>query len=282
MPTSPLSSAQAARRALATRLKELRQDAEITGRELAALCGWSAAKVSRIENGVTPPSPKDIRDWCQYCGAQSEEADLIAANRTADSMYTQWRREHRTGMRRKQDQILQGYEQTHQFRIYCSNVVPGLFQTPEYARALMQMITSFQGTPDDVEEAVVARVARGRLLREGDRRFAVLLEEAVLRHCLGGTEAMAGQLGYLLSVMSLPSVSLGIIPAGAPRHMWPLEAFYLCDERDLEVETLTAEINITAPGELADYARAFGELAKSAVYGPAARSLITSAIVAFG
>ncbi|WP_034090449.1 helix-turn-helix domain-containing protein [Streptacidiphilus albus] len=282
MPSSPLSSVNTARAALAERLKELRLDADLNGRELAARCGWSAAKVSRIENGKTPPSSADIRDWCRECGAQGKAEDLIAAARSVGSMYTQWLREHRTGMRHKQDLILQGYERTRTFRIYCSNVIPGIFQTPEYARALMTMITRFQGTPDDVEDAVVARVARGRLLREGDRRFAVLLEEAVLRHRLGDAEVMAGQLGYLLSVMSLPSVSLGIIPSGAVREMWPLEAFYLCDERDLEVETLTAEINVTAPGELADYARAFGELAKSAVHGSAARSLITSAIDALG
>jgi transcriptional regulator with XRE-family HTH domain len=278
MPTSPLSSAQAAHKALAVHLKELRQRAELNGRELADLCGWSPAKVSRMENGKTLPSPRDIRSWCRACGAERQAADLIAANHAADLMYSAWRREHRTGMRRKQEQILQVYERTRKFRVYCSNVVPGFFQTPEYARALMNMITRFQGTPNDVEAAVVARVSRGRLLREGDRRFAVLLEETVLRHQLGDADTMLGQLGHLLVVMSLPSVSLGIIPFGAPRSMWPLEAFYLCDETQLEVETLTAEINVVVPGELHDYARAFAELAGSAVYGAKARALITAAI----
>lgn len=47
------------------------------------------------------------------------------------------------------------YERTRLFRVYCSNVVPGLVQTPGYASALMSSITRFQGMPDDVPEAVV-------------------------------------------------------------------------------------------------------------------------------
>ncbi|MBV9315479.1 MAG: helix-turn-helix transcriptional regulator [Pseudonocardia sp.] len=61
---SPLTSAQAARERIAAQLKELRQDAEITGRDLALRCGWHPAKVSRIENGRTPPAPADIKAWC--------------------------------------------------------------------------------------------------------------------------------------------------------------------------------------------------------------------------
>lgn len=91
---------------------------------------------------------------------------------------------------------------------------------------------------------------------------------------------MAGQLGHLLEAMSLPTISLGVIPSAVHRVMWPLEAFYMFDASLVTVETLTAEINVTAPGEIDDYAHAFTELAKLAVYGQSARSLITSAIAA--
>jgi hypothetical protein len=60
--------------------------------------------------------------------------------------------------------------------------------------------------------------------------------------------------------------------------VWPLEAFYLHDDVQAVVETLTAEVNVTQPRELADYAKAFTELAKMAVYGDAARALIQAAI----
>ncbi|MFE4613186.1 hypothetical protein ACFRK5_33330 [Streptomyces niveus] len=77
---------------------------------------------------------------------------------------------------------------------------------------------------------------------------------------------------------AIPAVSLGIIPASADRTIWPLEAFYVFDNRLVSVETLTAEINVTAPGEAHDYIKAFGELSKSAIFGASARTLISDAV----
>ncbi|WP_143674100.1 helix-turn-helix domain-containing protein, partial [Streptomyces caniscabiei] len=78
MSTFPTSSVQEARAALAARLRELRLDAGITGKELARLAGWSVAKSSRIENAVTAPADADIRVWCAACGAADQADDLIA------------------------------------------------------------------------------------------------------------------------------------------------------------------------------------------------------------
>ncbi|MGW6513145.1 helix-turn-helix domain-containing protein [Streptomyces niveus] len=99
MSTSPLSTAQAARKALAERLGELRKDAGLTVRELGVRCGWSESKTSRIESAKTGASDADIRAWCAACGADALAPDLIAASRTAESMYIQWRRRHRSGRR---------------------------------------------------------------------------------------------------------------------------------------------------------------------------------------
>ncbi|WP_043465281.1 helix-turn-helix transcriptional regulator [Kitasatospora sp. MBT66] len=282
MPSSPSSSAQAARAALAARLSHLLKDAGITGRELSARCGWHAAKTSRILSAKATPSDLDIRAWCSACGAGDQVDDLIATARAVESMYLEWRRLHRTGMRKVQEDFYVLHGETAVCRVYVSNVVPGFFQTPAYATALMRAITAFQGTPDDVTEAVGARVARSRFLYEGNHRFVVLMEEWVLRSGVGDQVAMDGQLAHLLEVMGLPSVSLGIIPMGAARTIWPLEAFYLYDDRQALVETLTAEVNITQPRELMDYARAFAGLTSSAVYGDTARELIISARSALG
>ena len=278
MSTSPLSTAEAARGAVASQLEELRRNAEITKRELALRCGWHEAKSSRIESATTAPSDADIRAWCEACGAPERAQDIIAASRNAESMYVQWRRRHGAGMRKAQEDVLPRYERTKAFRIYCSNVVPGVLQTAPYARELMETITAFQGTPDDVEVAVQARMDRSHALYQGRHTFAFILEESVLWYRLGSAATMAGQLGHLLSVMSLPSVSLGVIPRHVKRTMWPLEAFYLFDDQLVIVETLTAEIRVKTPSETTDYVRAFGELSKNAVHGPVARSLITAAI----
>lgn len=193
-------------------------------------------------------------------------------------MYQEWRRRNSSGMRLAQEQVISDYERTRLFRIYVSNVLPGFFQTAEYATALMQSITDFQGTPNDVAAAVPARLARAQLMYTGARRFAVLIEEWVLRTRIGSSEDMAAQLGHLLTLMSLPSVSIGVIPAGCSRTIWPLEAFYLFDDQRVAVETLTAKLNVLQPREIADYARAFMGLSGMAVYGEKARALIAAAV----
>lgn len=278
MTASPSSSAQAAREALAVRLQHLRRDAGLTGKELSARCGWHPAKTTRIQKGEAPPSDADIRTWCSACGADDQTEDLIATARAVDSMYLEWRRLHRNGMRTVQEGWYALHEQTRVCRVYVSNVPPGFFQTPAFATALMGQITTFQGTPNDVAEAVAARVARSRFLYEGGHRYVVLMEESVLRYRTAAPETMRGQLRHLLAVMPLASVSLGIIPFTAQRTVWPLEAFYLHDDTMAVVEMLTAEIKVTQPRELADYAKAFAGLAEMAVYGDDARALITAAI----
>ncbi|MCI3934058.1 helix-turn-helix domain-containing protein [Streptomyces sp. AN091965] len=278
MSASPSSSAQAAREVIATRLRDLRVEAELTGHELAIRCGWSPAKSSRIEHAKTPPSDADIRVWCTACGAQDQAADLVAANRQADQMYVHWKKLHRHGMRRAQEEVVPLYKRTQKFRVYCSNVVPGMIQTEAYAQALLSTIADFQGTPDDSSEAAASRVERSNVLHESGHRFALLMEETVLRYRIGDADTMAGQLGYLLAVMALPNVSLGVIPFTAQRRVWPLEAFYLFDDERTSVELLTAAVNVSAPSEIAVYAKAFSQLAEIAVYGSDARALILEAI----
>lgn len=280
MPTSPLSTAQAARAAIAARLDEMRRDAGLTGHELALRCGWHKSKASRIARAKTAPSDADIRAWCRACGAEELAADLIAASRTAESMYVHWRQIHRDGMRRVHEKTVPLYERTAHFRVYASNVVPGMLQTADYATGLLRAITGFQGTPDDVADAVQARLKRSRVVHEGNHRFGLLLEEAVLYYRVCDGPELAAQLRYLQEVMSRPNVSLGIIPFGARRTVWPLEAFYAFDDAQVAVETLTAEVNITAPGEIHTYLRAFAELAQVAIYGAAARDRIDAALAA--
>lgn len=278
MSASPSSSVQEARKALAQRLREVRLDAGLTGREVAARCGWHPAKSSRLENARATPSDADIRAWCRACHAEEQIADLIASSRLADSIYVHWKRLHRAGMRRAQEEFVPLFERTRHFRVYCSNVIPGLVQTQEYAAALLSMVSEFQGTPDDSAEAAAARVARSHVIREGDHRFVLLMEEDVLYRHGGDSAMMASQLGYLLAAMALPSVCLGVIPRGAPRRIWGLEAFNIFDDQRVHVELLTARVTVTQPSEIATYVKAFKRLAEMAVYGERTRKLIITAL----
>ncbi|MGW0588102.1 DUF5753 domain-containing protein [Streptosporangium sp. NPDC002607] len=282
MSTSPSSSAQQARQVIANRLREILRDSGLSARALAAAAGWDESKCSRLIHARTPPSDEDIRIWCRVCGAESETTDLIAASRDADSMYVEWRRLQRGGMKRLQEMWVSLYEQTRLFRFYSSQFIPWPLQTSGYMRSVLSCFADFHGTPGDVDEAVATRLARGRLLREGDHRFAMLMEESVLRDRVADDGAMAEQLGHLLEGMSLPSISLGIIPFTARRKLWTMETFSIYDDRRVFVELLSAGVTVTQPREIALYVKGFGELASNAVYGIKARALITAAIRALG
>ncbi|MFJ6667777.1 helix-turn-helix domain-containing protein [Streptomyces sp. NPDC091383] len=283
MTTSPSSSAQAARQNVARRLRDLRRSAGLTVTELANECGWHHAKTSRIENARTPPSPTDIRLWCRASGATDQAADLIAASQHAESLYREWQQRVRAGLARLQDSYVELYRATELLRVYSPVLVPGLLQTAGYAQALLSIDARFRDVPDDAVEAAAARVRRSQVIHEPGHRFVFLVEEAVLYYQLGDAEAMAAQLGYLLTAGALPQVSFGIIPAAIrERVMWPKETFDVHDDTLVSVELVSAEVNITQPSEIALYVKAFEQLRSMAVYGAEARALIVKAIDALG
>ncbi|WP_369390003.1 helix-turn-helix domain-containing protein [Streptomyces sp. CG1] len=279
MSMSPSSSAQAARENVARLLRNLRKDADLTVTELANECGWHHAKTSRIENARTPPSSTDIRLWCRATGATDQAPDLIAASQHAESLYREWRQRVRTGLAKLQDSYVELYRATELLRVYSPVLIPGLLQTEGYAQALLSIDARFRGVPDDAAEAASARVQRSQVIHEPGHRFVFLIEEAVLYYQLSDAEAMAAQLGYLLTAGALPQVSFGIIPAATPeRAMWPRETFDVHDDTLVAVELVSAEVNITQPSEIALYVKAFEQLRTMAVYGADARALIVRAI----
>lgn len=282
MPVSPSSSAQAAREAVAGRLRDLRKAAGLTIVELARGCGWHYSKTSRIENALTGPTSTDIRKWCAATGAQDQAQDLIARSLSAESMYREWRDQVRAGLKHLQDSRVRFYRDTQWFRIYSSTLVPGLLQTEGYAAAVLGIAAREEGLPvDDSAEAARARVERSRIIHEPGRRFVMLIEEAVLHYQLGDADAVAAQLGHLLTAGALPAVSLGVIPSATrQRTRWPGETFHIYDDKLVAVELVSAEVNVTQPSEIALYVKAFEQLRSMAVYGADARALIVKAIEA--
>ncbi|WP_432041398.1 helix-turn-helix domain-containing protein [Streptomyces cadmiisoli] len=281
MPTSPSSSAQDARERVARRLRDLRADAGLTGTELAERCGWTHPKTSRLENARTPPTPDDIRRWCHACDADDQAEDVIAESRDAESAYMEWRRQVRTGLKRLQDNAADLFRNTQLFRIYSPTLVPGLLQTEGYARGILAGVAELYDAPDDVDQAAAARMERSKIVHEPGHRFVMVIEEAVLYHQLGDADAMAAQLGYLLTAGALPSVSLGIIPkTTTQRIIWPQELFHVYDDQLVSVELMSARVRVTQPSEVALYLTAFERLRSMAVYGADARALVLRAIEA--
>ncbi|MFD7862285.1 DUF5753 domain-containing protein [Streptomyces sp. NPDC059783] len=266
------------RRSIAAALAEMRDQQGLSNIELSLRCDWSTSKTSRIARGLQLASARDIQVWCEACQQPSRAGELIAKALSAETMYVEWQRLHRHGLRQVHERTTPLYERTRTFRVYSSSVLPGMLQTEAYATGLLHMITDFQHTPNDVPEAVQARLARSGVVYRGWRNLAVLLEETVLHHLICPPDAMAEQLHRLLAVMRRQRVSVGVLPFGVRRTVWPVESFYAFDHSQVAVENLTAEVNITAPGEIAIYLDAFEQLAASALFGPAARERVRRAI----
>ncbi len=257
MSTTPVKQV---REALGARLREIRADANLTGRALAAVCEWHFTKVSKLEHGVQAPSEQDIRAWCRACDAEKQVPDLIATVRAIESMYIEWQRHLRAGLKRSQTSSVPLYERTKLFRGYENTVIPGLFHTAEYAAAIFKFWNEFLNLPNDVDDAVAARMERQRVLYTGNRRFAFVLEEQTLRTRVGDTEVMLGQLDRVLAVMSLPRVSLGIIPASGERRCLAQGSFWIFDEERVKVEGISAGLDIAQPREIAVHVKAFALL----------------------
>ncbi|MFF2148854.1 helix-turn-helix domain-containing protein [Kitasatospora sp. NPDC058190] len=282
MSVSGSSHVQAARRVLADRLREMCKDAGLDGKQLAELCGWHPSKVSRISTARTSPSAEDLRAWCRACGREDQAADLVASLRAVEGMWVEWRRMERAGLRRAQEAVLPLFERTHWFRAYSSWLVPGLLQTHGYTEDVLRAVQLRRVPVDDVADAVAVRMERQRVLREGQRRFAFLLEESVLRNGLGGADTQVEQLERLITVSALPNVSVGIVPTRLHRPRMPVEGFWIFDTAQVNVELISGHLTLTQPSEVAMYADTFAVLADMAVYGSKARALITAAIDAIG
>ncbi|MFC4532877.1 helix-turn-helix domain-containing protein [Sphaerisporangium dianthi] len=263
---------------LAARLREIRSEASITGRALASQAGWHYSKVSKIENAAQMPNENDIRVWCQVCDAEEYVVDLIAAVRNIDSMYTDWRRLESTGLRHVQESFQSLYRGTQQFRVFQHSAVPGLLQTPGYARAHLRAVIDFRGIPDDLDVAVAARLAQQEVLSAGGRRFMFIVGEQALRTQVCEPDGMLEQLDRLAGLTAnTPRLSFGVIPATARPRIMPPENFWIYDDTQVRVDTIPGQYRIKIPSDVALYEKAFARLSEAAVYGQAARELIKAA-----
>jgi transcriptional regulator with XRE-family HTH domain len=271
------TSVHQAKEGLGSRLRDMRKDAGLTGRQLAVLAGWQSSKVSKIEYGKQTPTEDDIRIWCEHCRAEDQVADLIATVRHIEAMYVEWRRMLGTGTKRRQVASINIEAQTRLMRWYEPLLVPGMLHTAEYAAAVMARVIDFYGIPDDLDAGVAVRMERQQILYRGDHRFHFILAEQALRTMVGDIDVMSGQLDRLHTVLSLPRVSLGIIPTGSSYRV-PTNQFIMFDDRLVHVESISAELTISQPREIALYVKAFHELSRQALYGVEAQRLISTAM----
>jgi transcriptional regulator with XRE-family HTH domain len=273
--------ATAAKKALGIRLRDLRKDAGLTGRQLADASGLHNTKISRIEHGQQNPAEEDIRAWCIACGVARLIPELIAVRREIEQMWVDWRRELRAGQQHVQSRAMPLYERTELLCAYESVIVPGILQTPQYVRALFESASHLYGLPEgEAEAAVAGRMPRQRLITAGDgrNRYSFLIEAGALNVIVGGIDVMREQLSFLLAVMALPHVSLGIIPTSRIRTLYPGEGFYIFDGTLVRSELWSGGFRTNQPEEISTFLKAFAMLRDQAVYGSHARALIEQAL----
>lgn len=276
--TTGVTSVHEARDALGKRLRELRQRAELSGRQLAESLAWPPSKVSKLENARQTPTDDDIRGWTRATSSEGETEALLAFLHTLEIQHAEWQRQLKTGQKPHQQEIAELNAKTHFFRAFESTFIPGLLQTAEYARArFAQSITVFK-VRNDINEAVQARMQRQEILYRPDKRFHFVLTEAALRYRLCSPQVSLGQLDRMVSFSALPNVKLGIIGFETAYVVAPAHGFWLLDNDRVMIETFSAELNLAQPQEVALYSGIFDSLAAVASYGRAARAIINRVV----
>jgi transcriptional regulator with XRE-family HTH domain len=272
------SGVDEARNALGKRLRELREQAGQTGKQLAESLSWPPSKVSKLENGRQTPTDDDVRDWTRTTHSEAETEALLASLHTLEVQHAEWQRVLKAGLRPHQVELSEQDQRTKLYRAFEPANVPGLLQTPEYARARFAQAIMVHGVPNDVNEAVRLRMQRQEMLYRPDKRFHFVLTEATLRYRLCPVDIMLGQLDRLISLGSLRNVKLGVIGAETQYLIDPRHGFWLYDNDLVRVETYSAELNLRQPQEITLYSGIFEKLAAVASYGGAARAIINRVV----
>ncbi|MFI9718910.1 helix-turn-helix domain-containing protein [Streptomyces sp. NPDC052396] len=268
---------QRAREALGARLRELRTEGGLTGRQLSDRCGWAHSKVSKLENGRQTAAPEDLEAWARACGAPGESEDLQRRLRGLETHVQSRRRQLASGHASINEQSVIEYRQTRAVRAYEATVIPGLFQTPDYARALLTHNASLHQTPRDTEAAVRARMKRQEVLYEPGKQHRIILWEAALHALPCSPVTLAAQLDRLAGLVGLDTVSLGIVPLGVPLTLTPRHGFWIFDERLVRVETISTELRLDDPADVALYGRVWDRLNDASVYGAEAHRVLARA-----
>jgi len=195
-------------------LAGFREDAGLTQEQAARALKFSPAKLSRIESGKgrRPPAEPDIRALLELFGTDDYEASVLLKllHRAGDPGW--WQRYDKRLMPEWFDRLVGLQEAAATIRTFEIQYVPGLLQTPDYTRAVVE-----RGLPSaaasEVRRRVELRTRRAQLLDRGDApQLWAILDESVLLRVLGSREVMRDQLDHLVAMAQRPHVTVQIVP----------------------------------------------------------------------
>ncbi|MEO3777927.1 DUF5753 domain-containing protein [Micromonospora sp. B11E3] len=274
LPTSPVIR----RARLGAELRRLRRREELTLEQVCGRLGWaSTSKLSRIELGQSRPDLADVLDLLDAYRVAPQERDmLITIARDAATGRGWWKTLGGMGERQRAYAELEGGAAT--VVEYQPAVIPGLLQTPAYAR-LRLGVARLLDRDVDVEADVRARLIRQEVLHRADPpQYTALLELAACDP--GGVPdgIWREQLRHLVTLAAKPHVTIRMIPpgvtAGGVHPLTPFSRYSFpdpADPRTVMLEALTTDVRLGSPADLAWYDAVVDRLLDAAL--PAAETV---------
>jgi transcriptional regulator with XRE-family HTH domain len=256
---------------LSRTLRELREAAKLSTRDVARLTGFSAAKISRVERGHNIPTEADVATLTRAYRAPADvRARLTTIARDIQSEHRPVVMARGRGQPSAFQERLQRIEATTEhLTTFTPTVVPGLLQTETYMRALV----AYRELPaQEVDNFVAARLARQERLMDPAHRLTLITTEGALGWRAGTPEDMVEQVERIIAVARLPSVRGGIIPWGTRAPVFPLHGWDLHDHRAVIYGTVEATAILTEPRDVARYVTLTDAVAQIAVWGDEARA----------
>ncbi|MFB9554170.1 helix-turn-helix transcriptional regulator [Streptomyces roseoviridis] len=253
-------------------LRHYRESAGLTQEGLARLIPCDRSQVARVEAAKRVPAEPFARACDEALG-------------TGGVLLRLWRRidwypevQHPDWFERRAEMDAEAVA----LREYQTQVVPGLLQTPEYARAIFSRVAE----GDELEERVKARLSRQqRFLAKSGPLYVVVLDESCLRNVVGGAEVMRDQCAHLLDVGRYSNIRIQVAPAGPTELIRPktsLSLITLPDGTDwLYAESLTSGHFYDDPAALARYGQTYDVLRADALSAQASATLISEAMKGF-
>jgi hypothetical protein len=248
------------RRQLGEELRRLRGDRLVA--DVTTALGWSGSKLSRIETAHIGIRKSDLDRLLAYYGvAESEQARLVTL--AARSRQRAWWEAYGDSLPSAYETLIGFEAEATSIFTYEAQVVPGLLQTAEYARA----VTAADGSPDRpevIEQKVAVRMARQAVLtRDPPPHLWAILDEAVLRRPVGGPDPMRRQLLRLVEANERPGITVQVLPFAAGVHRGLAGSFMIlefagnADPPLVYSEGLTGGVFRNKPEDLRSYHMCF-------------------------
>lgn len=206
-----------ARLVLGARLRRLREAAGVSREDAAHEIRGSVSKLSRLETGRSGIKPRDLQDLLTLYGVgdDGERATALALATPANA--GGWWREYGDVVPSWLEHYLELEQTASLIRTYEVEVIPGLLQTEDYARAVVRLgQAEGEGDEEEAERRVALRMSRQRLLyRDEPVRLWAVIDEASLLRPIGGARVMRAQIRHLIEVAELPHVNVQVLPLSA-------------------------------------------------------------------